>query len=289
MNAGQAVQDLSSRFQAAGIESARLDARILVAYCLGVEPERIFGYPETVLTEVQETRLAEVAGRRVRRQPLARIVGEKEFWSLPFRLSDDTLIPRPETETIVEAVLERVADRHGPCRILDLGTGSGCLLISLLHEIPGATGLGVDIAEGALQTALENARRTGVTGRVQFLKNDWCKGLATGRGNNFDVIVSNPPYIPDGEIETLEPEVADYEPERALAGGVDGLEIYRVLLPDIGALLAPTGIAAFEVGWSQADAVGRLGAAAGLNRLEVRNDLAGVPRCVIFAHEQNRK
>jgi len=282
MTAGEAVQDLTVRFQAAGIDSARLDARVLVAFVLGVEPERVFGYPETILTEQQVSQLAVVSKRRADRQPLARIIGEREFWSLRFRLSDDTLIPRPETETVVEAVLEQVGDRNAPLKILDLGTGSGCLLISLLSELSKATGIGVDISEGALHTAAENAGWIGVANRARFIQNDWCGGLAEDHGKSFDIIVSNPPYIPDADINTLEPEVSAHEPERALAGGQDGLDIYRLLVSEIGNFLTPTGIAAFEVGFDQAEAVNELGRAEGLKVLDVRNDLAGIPRCVVF-------
>jgi len=282
MTAGEAVQELTARFQAAGIDSARLDARVLVAFVLGVEPERVFGYPETMLTEQQVTQLADVAARRAARQPLARIVGEREFWSLSFRLSDDTLIPRPETETVVEAVLEQIKGRDAPLRILDLGTGSGCLLISLLTELPKATGIGVDISEGALHTATENAGRIGVANRARFIQNDWCVGLAEDHGQSFDIIVSNPPYIPNADINALEPEVSAHEPERALAGGPDGLDIYRSLAAEIDNFLTPTGVAAFEVGVDQAAAVKDLGGDKGLKVLNVRNDLAGIPRCVVF-------
>jgi len=284
MTAGEAVQDLTARFQNAGIDSARLDARVLVAFVLGVEPERVFGYPETVLSEQQVKQLADVAERRAQRQPLARIVGEREFWSLKFRLSEDTLIPRPETETVVEAVLEQVVERDAALRILDLGTGSGCLLISLLSELPKATGIGLDISERALHTATENAGRIGVSNRARFIQNDWCTGLVEDYGMSFDLIVSNPPYIPNADISMLEPEVSAHEPGRALAGGADGLDVYRLLVSEIGRLLTPTGIAAFEVGFDQAEAVSELGRAEGLKVLNVRNDLAGIPRCVVFQH-----
>ncbi len=284
MNVGDAVLNLTGRFRKAGIDTARLDARVLTAHVLGVEPERVFGYPETVLSDAEQQRLTELSRRREGREPLARIIGEKEFWSLTFQVSEDTLIPRPETETVIEAVLDRIDARSGSLKVLDLGTGSGCLLISLLSELPRAEGVGIDISQGALQTATENARQNGVAERAQFIQNDWCSGLAEPYAGVFDIIVSNPPYIANGEIGTLEPEVSVHEPERALAGGPDGLDSYRMLVRDAGALLAPAGILAFEVGWTQAEQVERMARDQGFDIIGQYPDLVGVARCVVLGN-----
>jgi release factor glutamine methyltransferase len=279
---GEAVEVLAKRFGSAGIDTARLDARVLVAFVLGVNTEKVFGYPETELTSDQHNQLEDVAKRRENREPLARIVGEKEFWSLPFKVSRDTLIPRPDSECLVEAVLDHVEERTGNYSILDLGTGTGCLLISLLHELKNAKGVGVDISQSALQTASDNAQRLDVGERAQFIKNNWCDHLAADRGTRFDVVLSNPPYIPDGDIDSLEPEVNKHEPLRALVGGADGLDIYRMLIQETKALINPEGLLIFEVGAGQSDDVVGLGRANGFNLLNVRCDLAGVERCVLF-------
>jgi len=283
MNAGEAVHLIAEQLEAAGIDTARLDARILVAHAMEVESARIFGYPETVLTDGQSQRLTEVSTRRIGREPLARIVGEKEFWSLTFKVSEETLIPRPETETLVECVLEHISDKAAPLNILDLGTGSGCLLLALLHEIESATGIGVDMSDDALKTAGENAISLGLDARVQFQKNDWCHGLGQTFPEGFDLIVSNPPYIPNDEIPGLEPEVAVFEPYAALAGGEDGLDAYRNLVMASTGLLASGGVLGFEVGRTQAEQVRDLGIAAGLGFVEIREDLAGITRCVLFS------
>jgi len=284
MDVGHAVKDLTRRFQAAGIETARLDARVLLAHVMEISAERVFGYPETVLTDAQISCLSSLSERRSNREPLARVVGEKEFWSLPFQLSNDTLVPRPETETVVEAVLDQLVNRHAAVRVLDMGTGSGCLLISLLSELSYGVGVGVDISDGALRIAKENASRNGVGERAQFIQNDWCQGLADVVDDNFDIIISNPPYIPFSEIETLEPEVSKHEPRRALDGGEDGLDFYRSLLHDTQNLLGPTGVLALEIGWDQAASVEDLGRREGLRLLDKRRDLAGIARCVVFSN-----
>lgn len=287
MNAGEAVHLIAGQLEAAGIDTTRLDARLLVAHAMGVEPERIFGYPETLLSDEQHRRLIESTNRRIGREPLARIIGEKEFWSLTFRISDETLVPRPETETVVECVLDHFPDKGARFRVLDLGTGSGCLLLALLHEFPNARGHGIDMSDDALRTAGLNARHLGIGTRVQFQKNDWCMGLEKSFPDGFDLIVSNPPYIPDDDIPVLEPEVATFEPLAALAGGKDGLDAYRNLVVAGGELLAPDGMLAFEVGWDQAKIVRDLGCEAGLEPVEIRKDLAGIARCVLFTREKD--
>jgi len=282
MNVGQAVQTLADRFHRAGIESARLDARLLVAHVLGISPQQVFGYPENHLTADEVSSLEQVSKRRADREPLARITGEKEFWSLTFHISDETLIPRPETETLIDAVLERFPDKSQPLRILDLGTGSGCLLVSLLHELTGASGVGVDISEPALQTARTNARHLGVENRSRFVQNDWGRSLGRKCSGQFDIIVSNPPYIVTATIDRLQREVSAYEPRQALAGGEDGLEAYRKLIPDVCSLLGGNGFLALEIGIGQATDVQALGITEGLTPAGCRQDLAGIDRCVLF-------
>ena len=262
---------------AAGVERPRRDARLLLAEALGGRPELVTGYPERRLDSSQASRYRALVGRRAAREPVSRILGRREFWSLDLRVSADVLDPRPESETVVEAVLDRIDDRQAPLRVLDLGTGSGCLLLALLSELPRASGLGVDISPAALAVARANAGNLGLSPRAAFRQGDWAQGL-TG---SWQVIVSNPPYIMDREFADLPPEVVHYDPMLALSGGLDGLSAYRDLAPQVVRRLAPDGILAFEIGAGQAGAVARLLEAAGLAGLECVCDLAGRERCIL--------
>lgn len=274
---GAILADLTARLKQAGIPSARLDARILLAHVLDIPATAIFSHPERPLTPSEAERLDHAAGRRSRREPMSHITGRREFWSLSFKVTADTLDPRPDTETVVEAVLSVLADRSAPLRLLDFGTGTGCILLALLAELPKAMGLGVDASERALSVARENAKTLGLDRRADFVPGHWGQGIQPF----YDVIVANPPYIPDGEIDALEDEVALYEPRTALAGGGDGLDCYRALAPDIRRLLTPGGTAALEVGKGQAEAVLALLSRQGLELSAIRKDLAGVERCVM--------
>ena len=269
--------EVAAGLAAAGIENARPEAWLLLAAATGRERAALMaGAPET-LNAVQRARLAELVRRRRAREPLAYILGEKEFWSLRFEVAPAVLIPRPETETVVEAVLAQVCDRDQPFRLLDLGTGSGCLLLALLSELPHATGLGVDDSAAALAIARRNAERLGLGARAEFRPGRWGAGLR----ERFDVIVSNPPYVAELDWEALQPEIRQFEPRAALVAGADGLAAYRALAPDCARLLAPGGVCALEIGLNQGDAVAALLAAQGLVVVERRRDLAGIERCVI--------
>ncbi|MDR3438577.1 peptide chain release factor N(5)-glutamine methyltransferase [Telmatospirillum sp.] len=276
---GDILLHLTERLRSAGVEQARLDARLLLAYALGVSGTDVFSHPERVLSADDEERVLTVAERRIRREPMSHILGRREFWSMDFKVTADTLDPRPDTETLVEAVLERIDDRQAPLDLLDLGTGTGCILLALLSELPTASGVGVDGSLAALAVARENARTHGLSHRAGFVLGDWGRGIE----RRFDIILSNPPYIPDDDIDGLEAEVALFEPRTALAGGPDGLDCYRALAPDVFRLLKPGGFAALEVGKGQAEAVGSILAQSGLDPLAVRRDLAGVDRCVMTA------
>ncbi|MBC7954172.1 MAG: peptide chain release factor N(5)-glutamine methyltransferase [Rhodospirillaceae bacterium] len=280
MLAGDAARHIAERLRAIGIESHRLDARLLVAEVLGVEPNIVFTRPDMALTQEQTARLDQLAARRVAREPMSHILGRRGFWTLTLKVTADTLDPRGDTETLIEAVLSRIADRQAPLRMVDFGTGTGAILLSLLSELPNATGLAVDKSPAALAVARENAVANGVGDRTEFLLSDWGRDV----DERFDVIVSNPPYIPDQDIDGLEPEVAAFEPRLALAGGPDGLDCYRALIPHMARLLAPGGIAAVEVGMGQAQSVASLFAAAGLVVGAVASDLAGIERCVVAGH-----
>ena len=269
-----ALRALRRALETAGVENPGLDARVLLTYALGIEAVALAAHPETALGQEGARRLREVAERRLQREPVARIVETREFWGLPFKLSPETLVPRPESETVVETALRL---RPEPAsRILDLGTGSGCLLVALLHELPGAAGVGVDRSPAALVTARRNAQHNGVGERAAFVACDWAAALDA----RFDLVVSNPPYVASSVIQGLAPEVRAHDPALALDGGIDGLSAYRVILAQAGRLLAPDGVLVVEIGFDQGKAVPALAVDAGLAVLEVAADLGGQPRAV---------
>lgn len=277
MTVGAAVAAAAERLAAAGIDSPRLDARLLVAEVLGLVPPALSSRPDLPLDSAQAVRLEAMVARREGREPVSRILGRRGFWTLDLALGPETLDPRPDSETVIDAVLAALPDRRAALRLLDFGTGSGCLLLALLSELPSATGLGVDRSMAALDVARANAQAMGLGERAAFLQSDWGAAL----DGSFDVIVANPPYIPAGKIAGLEPEVAQFDPRLALDGGEDGLDCYRTLVPDIARLLASGGLAVLEVGQGQVPDVEALLIAAGLETRPARRDLGGVERCVI--------
>jgi release factor glutamine methyltransferase len=262
----------------AGIVSARLDARLLLAHVLQVPFSYLLAHPEQILSVQQQQDFAKLLKRRLAYEPVSRIVGQREFWGLSFSLSAATLDPRPDSETLVEAVLKQIPDRAQPLELLDLGTGTGCLLLALLYELPHATGKGIDISEEAIAVAQQNAQVLHLQGRSHFLQQDWTTPI-TG---SFDWIISNPPYIPSAERENLAPEVRLYDPVQALDGGPDGLQWYRLFAQRFSALLKPGGKIALEVGQGQAEDVQHLFEKSGFTCVEWAKDLAGIKRCGIF-------
>lgn len=258
----------------AGIERPRAEARLLLAHAAGVSADRLLA---TLDEAADWPAYAALVARRASREPAALILGRREFWSLSFEVSADTLIPRPDSESVVEAALACAPDPAAAPRVLDLGTGTGCLLLSVLSERPNAWGVGADLCPGAAALAARNARSLGLAGRACFVCGDWAEPLNA----TFDVVLCNPPYIESAEIPGLMPEVARFEPASALDGGPDGLAAYRRVVPMLGRLLAPGGAAILEVGAGQAEAVMRLGREEG-HGAEARPDLAGVPRAVVL-------
>jgi release factor glutamine methyltransferase len=273
-----ARRSLARQFRDAGLDSPDLDARILVGHALVLDHAALAAQAERRLTGDEADTVAALARRRLNREPVARIVGAKEFWGLPIALNADTLVPRPETETIVEAALAALGDaRDQPLRIADLDTGSGALLLALLHELPAARGVGTDISAAALACARANAAALSLGSRAAFVACD--HGAALGGG--FDLVVANPPYVASGAIAGLEPEVRDFDPRRALDGGADGLTAYRAIAADAKRLLAPDGSLVLELGAGQLDAVRSLTVAAGLAPAGAHNDLSGVARALV--------
>jgi release factor glutamine methyltransferase len=279
-SAADLLRDGARRLTAAGVDTAMLDAKVLLMHTLGLSREDLAAGRGQAVTDDGRERFDALVARRAAREPISRLTGSREFWSLPFAVSAATLIPRPDSETVVETALSLIRDRNAPLRVLDLGTGTGCLLLALLSELPNAWGIGVDLSEPALRTARANAAALSISTRAVFLCADWNSSL-DGR---FDLVLSNPPYIRSGTIADLEPEVALHEPARALDGGVDGLDAYRAIAPALPRLLADGGRAVIEVGATQAADVAALVIAHGLTTPQTARDLGGRPRCIVAEH-----
>jgi release factor glutamine methyltransferase len=275
---GSTLGDVAAALSEAGFDETRRRARRLLAAALGLSAAQVLAHSDRMITEEDGERIANLLRRMLAHEPLSRILDVREFWGLEFVLSADTLDPRPETETLVEAVLARLPERERPYRFLDLGTGSGCLLLALLSEFPAASGLGVDRAFGAAATAGRNAERLGLGARAWFAVGDWGAALAAV---SFDAIVANPPYIESAEIARLPREVRDFDPMLALDGGVDGLDAYRAIAAEAPRLLRRGGLFACEVGVGQDTSVAGIIAAGGLVIEDIVPDLAGIARCVI--------
>jgi release factor glutamine methyltransferase len=284
--AGQTVEAarraLAARLRQHSIDSAELDARLLTGHALGLDLTGMITSAQRQLTSDESARLDAYARRRLAGEPVARILGHKEFWGLALQLSPATLVPRPDTETVVELarrVMGRSPGRDPPLRILDIGTGSGAILLALLSELSDAFGLGTDISVAALRTASSNAAKLGFGQRAAFVACDY----ATALSGPFDLIVSNPPYIRSADIEGLAREVRNFDPLAALDGGADGLDAYRRIAPEAARLLAPGGAVVMEVGQGQSGDVRGLMAAVGLRLWgQPQTDLAAIERAVAF-------
>jgi release factor glutamine methyltransferase len=273
------LAEARQRLAAAGGATPRLDAELLLAHAMGIERGRLLLDRGREVSEDARGAFERLLLRRAAREPVSHILGEREFWSLPFAVNAHVLDPRPDSETLIEAAV-RLGRTQDFRRILDLGTGSGCLLVSLLHEFPRARGVGVDKSIEALRVAKGNAVRNGVAGRAAFIEGDW----DAAAGECFDLIVSNPPYIPTEEIKGLSPEVRDHEPHLALDGGATGLCAYQKIVHILGSTLAPDGVALLEIGLEQGDPVSALAAEGGLQTIGRAADLAGIERCIILKH-----
>lgn len=268
-----ALRDGAERLRAVA-DNPRLEARLLLAHALGTDTAALIREPGRIIDPAMFQALVD---RRAAGAPLAHLTGRREFWSLDLAVSPVTLIPRPDSETVVEAALAATAGWGRPFSVLDLGTGTGCLLLAVLSERLAAFGIGVDLAPGAAALAAANARSLGLADRCAFLRGDWTTAIAA----RFDLVLSNPPYIPTADIPGLMAEVSLHEPASALDGGADGLDFYRRLVADLAGLLRPGGVAVLEVGAGQAEAVIRLAGDAGFTA-ESRPDLAGIPRAVLI-------
>ena len=278
----EALRAAVLRLQEARIESASLDARLLLEHVLGYTREQLLLAMDDTMPAGKEAQYRALVEKRARRQPIAQLIGRREFWGMNFVVSEHTLDPRPDSESVIEAVLERIKNRANQLKILDLGTGTGCLLLSLLSELPAANGTGVDICERALGVAKENALALGLAPRVSFVRSDWCERLE----GEFDIILANPHYIEREVIPTLDPEVSQFEPKGALDGGADGLDCYRAIIKALPKVLAKDGLAAFEIGMGQERSLAAIAEENGLMVSGVKQDLGGIIRCVVIQHQR---
>ena len=270
------LREASQALERVGIEDARREARLLLCWATGRDLGGLLSLDG--VDDVQQIRFADALRRRLNREPLAFITGETGFWTLDLETGRDTLIPRADSEALIEALLDIHPDRDAPLSILDLGTGTGCLLLAALSEYPQATGVGVDLSPQAAALARRNSVRTGLGPRSVFFAGSWAEALNA----RFDIVLSNPPYIETGDLSDLMPEVVRYEPARALDGGADGLEAYRILCAALPDLLVPGGHAIFEMGIGQIDDVSALGVQNGLRDVGRRRDLGGVERALVL-------
>jgi release factor glutamine methyltransferase len=275
---GAALQAAAARLAEAGIERPQAEARLLLEASAGLSRASVIGFPERTIAEAEWSAFERMLTRRCGHEPASRILGRREFWSLVFEVSPATLDPRPDSETLVTAVLGEIGNRGADLSIIDFGTGTGCLLLALLSDLPNAKGTGIDLSDAAIDVARRNATALGLDMRAHFIRDDWARNIA----GQFDIVISNPPYIESNAIDGLAPEVARYDPRAALDGGTDGLNAYRALLPQAKRLLKPGGLVALEIGQGQGSAIRNLARAAGLSESGSASDLAGIERCLLF-------
>ena len=276
----QLYQFTKDQLKNAGMDTPALDARLLVCHVLEMTHEQFVLSDDRELSVDEIQQIEKIIQQRISGKPVAKIIGQKEFYSRNFKTTTDTLDPRPDSETLIETVLDHKYDNP---LILDLGTGTGCLVLTLLAEIPKARAIAVDQSVAALSVAKENAWMTGVEDRVVFVQSDWFKEVV----GKFDIIISNPPYIPEQDIEGLSKEVRLYDPMAALTGGADGLDPYRLIIPQLPDFLKPGGLAAFEVGKGQAEDVADMLTTTGFSTVNINKDLAGIGRIVSGIYLQN--
>ena len=274
---GSLYKSLSDELFTAKVQKPHLEARILLALAADIDQIRIFSHPEDQVDFSVVKHSYEMVSRRKNGEPIAYITGIEEFWSLEFNITRDTLIPRPDSELVIETILNNIPSYRNQFSILDLGTGSGCLLLSLLSELPNARGLGIDISSGACKIAKKNAKKLGLERRAKFKQGDWLTGIQ----NQFDIIISNPPYIADPEIKLLDKSVQYFEPHIAISGGPDGLAAFRKIAKESQSRLKLGGILAVEIGINQAKNIINIFNNNGFKIKEINRDLSKIERCIL--------
>lgn len=277
----KALEVAAKAMAAAGVAEPLKDARILLGHSLSLPDERFYGLEKNKITSKQLKIYKQIVERRCLREPVSRIVGRRHFWDLTFRLAPCALDPRPDSEILVETVLSHINDRDKPLKVLDLGTGTGCLLLSVLYEFPNSKGTGIDIDPDCIELSQLNAIDNSLSERASFHVGDWCKGI----NSKFNVILCNPPYIPAAAIEGLQPEVAIYEPHLALNGGTDGLDCYKNLGPQLLPILEPEGLIFIEIGFDQKQSVSEIMKNCAFSVLSIKRDLADRDRCAVLSHK----
>ena len=271
---------IEARLRKTGIEEASLDARLLISHIIPVtEIDFAINADQTVSNE-QQNLIDVLVQKREKRIPMSQIFGEKEFWSLSFKVTKDTLTPRPDSETLIEVALNEFEDKNATLSILDLGTGSGCLLLTLLSELKNATGLGIDVSASAIKVANENATNLSLNNQASFLKSNWFEKLS--KTKKFDLIIANPPYIGLNEKPELTPEVCEHEPYSALFAGEEGLDDYRIIAADISSYMSEKSIIILEIGYRQSSAVKDIFEQKGFKNINVFQDLGGRDRCLLI-------
>jgi len=271
---------IEARLRKKGIEEAPLDARLLISHIIPVtEIDFAINADQTVSNE-QQNLIDILVQKREKRIPMSQIFGEKEFWSLSFKVTRDTLTPRPDSETLIEVALNEFEDKNATLSILDLGTGSGCLLLTLLSELKNATGLGIDVSASAIKVANENATNLSLNNRASFLKSNWFEKLS--KTKKFDLIIANPPYIGLNEKPELTPEVCEHEPYSALFAGEEGLDDYRIIAADISSYMSEKSIIILEIDYRQSSTVKDIFEQKGFKNINVFQDLGGRDRCLLI-------
>jgi len=264
----------------AGVENPQLDAELLMAYTLGCERIDVIAHPERLIPQDRSLMFRRLVHRRASREPLSYIVGRREFWKLDFDVGDGVLVPRPETETLVECVIDRLRGVENPL-IADIGVGSGCVAVSLAVELPSAVVYAIDISCRALEYTARNAEKHGVLDRVKVIQGGFMELLPYELRGRFDAVVSNPPYIRSGDIDYLQPEVSEWEPREALDGGEDGMRFHREIINNAAEWLKPRGLLCLEVGFGQGEHVAEIAEKCGFVDVSIVNDLAGIARVLI--------
>jgi release factor glutamine methyltransferase len=265
----------------AAIETPILDARILLGFVLGAPEERFYGLEDKFLDEIELNSYEKIIQRRCEREPVSRILGQRGFWNLTLKLNSWSLDPRPDSETLIEAITKHVPNKNSRLNIIDLGTGTGCLLLAALKELPNSFGVGVDISDDCIKIAKENAHYNNLSNRTTFLTSDWTKKIT----DKFDIILCNPPYIKETEIKDLEPEVKSFDPYMALNGGPDGLSCYKAIANQFPQILTTKGLIFLELGHKQKLSVIKIMKTEGLQTLHIEKDLGDKERCLVLSHD----
>lgn len=266
-----------------GIDNPQLEARILLAHAAGIDQTRVIGYPEDILDKTTIRYLDQIMTRRKNGEPIAYITGTKEFWSLSFEVTQKTLIPRSDSETLIESILGSITNHTERLSILDLGTGSGCLILALLSELPNASGTGIDISSSACKIAQRNAKKLGLNNRAKFFQGNWMDNIS----DQFDIIISNPPYIAEPDIKFLSKDVMLFEPHLALSGGPDGLSAYRAIAKECVTHLKQSGMLAVEIGITQAQNIKNIFMENGLVITKTQRDFSNIERCILATVEHS--